>query len=71
MRAHSALVLLNGVGRTKTVVDQTQRRIPTAIGVEDDEEKVAAVMRHLCDQASARFGREAGFDALHTGDATQ
>lgn len=70
MAGHTG-ILMNRFGRAKTVTDEALSGVPAAVGIEDDEEEIAAVLRDLGDQTPAGLGSKARLHAFDAGNVTE
>lgn len=55
----------------EAVVDETFGGVPATVGIEDDEQEIAAVLGNLGDETPAGLGREAGLHPFNAGNVTQ
>lgn len=67
----SAIALEGWAGGAQPVTDQTCGRIPSAIGIQNDHQEIAAVLGDFGDKTPSRFRGKAGFNAFNAGNSTE
>jgi hypothetical protein len=68
---HVAVDSVRGFSCLQPVGNKIRCGVPAAFGVENDEEKIAPVLRNFGNEASPGFGGKSSFDAFDTRDSPQ
>src|SRR6476620_2867330 len=71
VRMSTAIALEGWSGGAQPVTDQTCGRIPSAVGIQNDHQEIAAVLGDFGDKTPSCFRGKAGFDAFNAGNSTE